>query len=136
MFSSFGRYIWILFEYQGTRNSWSNRHIQLSKWNESMKEMFSCRTWYLLKFSQNIQGTIIQAPIVRVAILLETIIWGAQLSWEEIVREVIFLGGQLSGGNYPGGNCPRIVFTDKSLKNKRFVWDFKKSLIATDETSS
>ena len=28
------------------------------------------------------------------------------------------------------------VFTDKSIKNKRFVWDFKKCQIVTDKTSS
>ena len=28
------------------------------------------------------------------------------------------------------------VFTDKSIKNRRFVWDFKKCQIATDETWS
>ena len=28
------------------------------------------------------------------------------------------------------------VFTNKSIKNKRFVWDFKKCQIVTDETSN
>ena len=41
-----------------------------------------------------IRGTIIQAPIVRKAILLEAIVWGQLSEW-----------GQLSGGNYPGENC-------------------------------
>ena len=33
-----------LLEYQGTRNSWPNCYIQLSKSNKCMKEMLSCRT--------------------------------------------------------------------------------------------
>ena len=66
-----------------------------------------------------IRGTITQAPIVRVAILLEAIVWRGQLSWRAIVQGGNYPGCDYPGGNlgdYPGSNCPRTDF-DKREKD-------------------
>ena len=104
-----------MFEYQGTRQSWSNCHKQLSKSNKCMKEMFSFRTWCLLKFAQIllgriiwgeiiwrviIRGKIIQTQIFRIAILLEAIDGG---EGEAIIWRAIILGDNCPRSNFPGG---------------------------------
>ena len=55
---------------------------------------------------------IVRAPIVQGLIILGTIT-GKVIFWGAIILGAIAQGGQMSRGNYPGGNCPvPISFTN------------------------
>ena len=121
----FDRYIGILLQYQGTRNSWSNCHVQLPVRNQTMKEILSSGTQ---RFTQNEEtffcekltdfawknylgqlaaGNCLGAIIWRV-IIHETIIQ-TPIAWEPIFLGAIAKWTIILGENCLGGNFPKTI---------------------------